>query len=960
MTSASGPAKRPRVLVAAVDPELRGRIRAWLSQGDAVACDVEEAPDATALLDTVPAGGGLPDVLVVDRAAGTVDLLARLLAHAPGLDVVLLTAEASGAADREGDRLGLADVLEHGELTPRRVRRCVAQVLRRQADRELWRRRSADQDADRALLQSRARLQAILDNSPAVMFLKDLDGRYEFVNPAFGAFFGKTPEELRGLSDHDVFPAGFAQELQAIDAGVLATGRAVEAEEEVPDGDGIRTYASIKFPLRDHDGALTGVCGIAFDVTARKEAELRLAASEHHHRQILAQLPGTLVSLFDRDLRCTLLQGQYLHENGLDHDALIGCDAGVVGDPEDAAVLLQPMRRALQGEQSTIRYTARHTGRTLLVQVLPYRDERRAIVGVVNVARDITTELTVQEQRRQAEERFRVAFDSAPIGMAILALDGRLIQVNEALTEILGHGSEALTAMAPFAFVHPEDAALVGAAYATLGPQSADLSHEHRIVAADGHTAWTHAQVTLITDEHGAPLHALMQVQDITERRRFEERLQHMADHDPLTGLLNRRGLEQALERHLATIRVQEPRGALLVLDLDGFKYVNDTLGHAAGDELIVTCAGALRERLRATDVLARLGGDEFAVLLPDSDEADACAVAAAVVEAVRRQTAAGVGRRPLGDVTASVGVALLTSGHILAEELLTNADLAMYDAKDAGKDGYSVYAGARYPVPKIRSQMTWVQRIASALEEDRFVLHAQPILDLARHEVALHEVLVRMLDDDGAVVPPSTFLPIAERFGLIADVDRWVLRHSITAMGVAAARGQRLPLSVNVSGPSTADPALPEFVAAQLAAARADPADLTVELTETAAVADIPRARRFAEALRENGSRFALDDFGAGFGSFYYLKHLPFDLLKIDGQFVKDALANPTDQLIIAAVTGIAAGMGKQTIAEYVPDDRHVEMLVQRGVTFGQGFFLGRPRPLQELVGQAPAAGRA
>jgi EAL domain-containing protein (putative c-di-GMP-specific phosphodiesterase class I) len=287
------------------------------------------------------------------------------------------------------------------------------------------------------------------------------------------------------------------------------------------------------------------------------------------------------------------------------------------------------------------------------------------------------------------------------------------------------------------------------------------------------------------------------------------------------------------------------------------------------------------------------------------------------------------------------------------AEEMLVNADLAMYDAKEAGKDRLAFYRSEGFEQPRIKAQMTWLQRIDRALQEDRFVLHAQPIVDLARDEIVQYEVLLRMVDEHGDVIPPDAFLPVAERFGTIGAIDRWVVSHAIREMGAVRVAGGRLPLAVNVSGLSAGDPELLDLIERELAHAGIEPCDLVVELTETAAVADIPRARRFAEALRELGCRFALDDFGAGFGSFYYLKHLPFDVLKIDGEFVKHADTNPTDRLVIAAVTEIARGMGKQTVAEFVPNDTAIDLLLRNGVDFGQGHHLGRPRPLRELLAQ-------
>ncbi|MCW3040734.1 MAG: hypothetical protein JWM31_2639 [Solirubrobacterales bacterium] len=449
---------------------------------------------------------------------------------------------------------------------------------------------------------------------------------------------------------------------------------------------------------------------------------------------------------------------------------------------------------------------------------------------------------------------------------------------------------------------------------------------------------------------------------DVTERNAVYQRLQHLADHDPLTGLVNRRRFEQEVDRHLALCRRYGPRGAVLLIDIDHFKYVNDTLGHGAGDELIAQIADALRQRLRESDVIARLGGDEFAVLLPQVDLAGATAVADSLVRGLRghaRGTADGRLRR----VTASIGLALPGEEEISADELLTRADLAMYDAKEAGRDRAEIYrdeaaeaeaeAGVGGPgsfgvATGIRTRVRWLDRVQAALEEDRFVLHGQPIVDLATGETVAHELLLRMLADDDSLIPPFAFLPVAERFGLIPAVDRWVVDKAIT---LAAAHGSRF--SINLSAKSLGSNELIGFIAERIAAAGVEPTVLTFEITETAAVTNIASARTFAEGLHDLGCRLSLDDFGAGFGTFSYLKHLPFDEVKIDGEFVSGCTASSFDQMVIDAVVQMASKLGKTTVAEFTGDRATADLLRNAGVTHAQGFYLGRPGPL--LLGDVP-----
>ncbi len=555
---------------------------------------------------------------------------------------------------------------------------------------------------------------------------------------------------------------------------------------------------------------------------------------------------------------------------------------------------------------------------------------------------------------RAAEERFHRAFDSCPIGMALTEPRGRHVRVNRSLCAITGYTDRDLLALPDAAIVHPEDRREHrGDIEALLAGRLDLLTTELRYLHAHGHEIWVALTATVLRDAHGGPHHVLRQVQDVTERRRYEERIQHMADHDALTGLFNRRRFEDEVARHGAWVNRYGTEGAVLVIDLDGFKFVNDTLGHSAGDRLLMTVASVLRARLRESDVLARLGADEFAVLLPRAGEDEAATVAESLIEALRHEPTRVEGQRRAA--TASIGIALFEGAEQSGEEVLVNADLAMYDAKHEGRDRFALHRPSRGAPPGTKARMTWANYIEQALDEDRFVLYAQPILELRSREVTRHELLLRMISDDGDVIPPGAFLGIAEQFDLVQRIDRWVTRRAIALLAERERAGHPLSLQVNLSARSLADGALLQIIERELPEAGIGRGQLTFEITETAAIANIRLARRFAGALDELGCCFALDDFGAGFGSFYYLKHLPFDYLKIDGEFVAQCLSSRTDQLLIDAVVGIARGLGKQTIAEFTTDEGILSFLAERGVDYAQGHHIGRAVPIEDSL--IPAA---
>jgi diguanylate cyclase (GGDEF)-like protein len=437
------------------------------------------------------------------------------------------------------------------------------------------------------------------------------------------------------------------------------------------------------------------------------------------------------------------------------------------------------------------------------------------------------------------------------------------------------------------------------------------------------------------------------------QMRRSRAHLEHLAHHDPLTDLPNRRAFEAALDTLVATSRRRGKHGAVVVIDLDGFKYVNDSRGHAVGDRLLVQAAEQLRESLRPTDLLGRLGGDEFAVLLPDTTPEEAEAVVHRLLDTVRGMVLLVEGGRAVR-TTASIGLAVFgPETRLSGEQLLVDADIAMYDAKEAGRDRLALSSGSDPHQLEMRERHTWLERVRDALDHDRFVLHGQPIVDLKTGEVRRYELLLRMIGDDGGLIPPGTFLNAAERGGVIGRVDRWVLRRSLAMLENEQFAGRRPCFSVNLSGASVGDAEVLALIEAGLGRLPQPEGALLIEVTETAAVVDLQRARAFAERLKELGCRLALDDFGSGYGSFAYLKQLPFDVLKIDGQFVKGLAHSREDQAVVTALVTIADALGKETVAEFVQDQATLDALRTYGVQQAQGYHVGRPAPYDSTTGR-------
>lgn len=602
-------------------------------------------------------------------------------------------------------------------------------------------------------------------------------------------------------------------------------------------------------------------------------------------------------------------------------------------------------------------FAVHRSGRQVPVHVSRTQVTNRDGSERVNLfVQDSTERKRVLDALIATENRFQTMFEHAPIGTALVDLTGTVVMANEAWCEVFAASRPSVERAGVMSLIHPADAGDAAAAFAAVTEQADLAGHEYRMAPGDAGERWVQIHQSLIRDAAGEPEFVLAHAIDVTDRRRFEQQLHHQANHDPLTGLLNRRGFAAELERQVALSRRYGPTGALVMLDLDGFKHVNDTLGHSAGDDLIITIGRALRSRLRETDVLARLGGDEFAVILLGVDSDEAALVAGDIAEAVR--TAGRLDQPLLRPVTASVGVVAFSHGDATAEDLMMRADLAMYDAKERGKDRVAVWQLPEDLDPSSTTRLAWIDQLKDALDHERFVLEAQPIIDLRSGRITEYELLIRLPSEDGELVPPGTFLYLAERYDLITDIDRWVTKQAIAMLADRKDIPADVGLTVNLSGRSIACAELADDIAAELRRTGVDPQRLTFELTETTAVADVPAARRFAERLSALGCQFALDDFGAGFGSFYYLKHLPVDRIKIDGEFVRNCVQNRSDQVTIESVVHLARGLGKRTVAEYVTDPETCTMLIELGVDGGQGFHFGRPQSLGDPMDARYAPG--
>lgn len=546
---------------------------------------------------------------------------------------------------------------------------------------------------------------------------------------------------------------------------------------------------------------------------------------------------------------------------------------------------------------------------------------------------------------------YRLWYDNTPTMSFTLTPEGEIVAANRFGAHFFGYHRSELTGRSIFS-LYADDA--VVSAHEFLADVCDQPGRPHRWEVRrrkkSGDLLWVRETARAITDPSDR-VTILMTCEDIDETYKLTEKLTHQANHDELTGLANRKAFEQRLGKVVDSAATEGTRHVLAYLDIDQFKIINDTCGHAAGDELVKQIARLLKSVVRKRDTLARMGGDEFALLIEDCALDAGLTLIGALKSRIQGHQFLWRGRTY--HTTASVGVTVIDRNASSVESVMSMVDTACYAAKDAGRNRVHVYEKDDEAVVARHGEMRWATRISDALREDRFELNFQRItpVDASRDDGDHYELLVRMRDESGLVVAPGEFLPAAERYNLADKLDRWVIARALQWLRSDPRLIERLHLcSINLSGQSMGNEEILAYIFEQLDAGGVPAEKLCFEVTETAAISDLVNATRFITQLKDRGCRFALDDFGSGFSSFAYLKNLPVDFLKIDGTFVRDIVSDSIDYQMVRSINEIGHVMGKKTIAEFVEDLSVLSKLEAVGVDYVQGYGIGRPTPISEF----------
>ena len=571
---------------------------------------------------------------------------------------------------------------------------------------------------------------------------------------------------------------------------------------------------------------------------------------------------------------------------------------------------------------------------------------------IISLSYYIKKQKHAEESLLKSEERFRALYYDNPSMFFTVDTHGIVISVNQYGAEHLGYSIDDLIGESVLKVFYEEDKEKAQD-YLQTCLSKPDVIHRWslRKIRKDNSVLWVREAARVIFNNE-AKASVLIVCEDITESHELSAKLTYQASHDSLTGLVNRREFERRAERLLSSNGINKDEHALCFMDLDQFKVINDTCGHVAGDEMLRQLTSELQDIVRKRDTLARLGGDEFGILMEHCSLDDACRVATSLQKAVQDYQFSWEGQN--FKIGVSIGLVAITETTANLTELLKEADTACYMAKERGRNRIHIYHAEDSETAQRHGEMQWVARLNHALAEDRFCLYVQTIEPLEVDGNIHYEFLIRMVDEKGETILPETFLPAAERYNLISQIDLWVIKYAFNHLADNPVFLEKLDFcSINLSGQSLTNPDILELIINRLVVSEFEAEKICFEITETAAISNLSSAIKFISTLKKLGCRFALDDFGSGFSSFAYLKNLPVDYLKIDGMFVKDMVDDPIDRAMVKSINEIGHVMGMQTIAEYVENDVIKGMLKEIGVNFVQGFGIGEPLPFDALLRQ-------
>ncbi|APV52399.1 hypothetical protein BWI17_10610 [Betaproteobacteria bacterium GR16-43] len=765
--------------------------------------------------------------------------------------------------------------------------------------------------------------------------MADAQGGCSFVNQAWEDYTGRQLENELGVrwleSVHDEDRA----DVDGVWQEALGFRRAFEAEYRLRRADGLYGWIHhAAVPIHDETGRLAGFLGTCHDITERRDAELDARAKERTIRVLADNVPALIASYDGATLQCRFANNAYARTWGYTVDSILGKTVREVIGEAGYAAISPYIQRVLKGETVVYERPIRDSEggeRIIEATLLPQIDEAGRTIAATVMINDITRHRMAEQSVRESEERLRKFADATDEGI-IFHDRGVLSDCNPAILRLTGYTYDEIVGTEIARYIPPELQETV----MNNVRMGYERPYESAINAKDGTRIPVELEGRVMP--YKGKTYRMTAIRDIRDRKEAEARIQFLAHHDTLTGLPNRALLMDRLEFILAAAQRRGNFVAILFIDLDNFKTVNDSLGHAAGDALLRVVANRIEDALRSADVVSRLGGDEFLVVLPELEhEQDAVMVAEKLIASVS-ETVPMEGQSL--SVSPSIGISLYPRDGTTVEALIKNADAAMYLAKERGRSNYQFF-NERLSQAAFHA-LTMETRLREAIKHEQFTLHYQPQVRVDTGAVTGLEALIRWPQEDGSFLEPKEFIPIAEQRGLIMAIGTWVLRQACRQNRLWQVSGlPKLPIAVNLSAIQFKQKNLVDVVERALEESGLEAQYLEVELTESMLLEDTTGIARTLEGLKALGVKLAIDDFGTGHSSLMHLKRLPIDKLKIDRTFVQDVPGDPDDVAITAAIIDLARNMGITSIAEGVEKPEQLAFLRARGCEQMQGFLV-------------------
>lgn len=820
--------------------------------------------------------------------------------------------------------------------------------------------------AEASLQESQRRLRSLYESTPAMLHSIDAHGNLLTVSDTWLAKMGYSREDVIGRNSADFLaPSSHEYARSVVLPRYLLTGRCDNVEYQMVRKDGSLMDVKLSAIMeRDANGQPVRSLAILEDITEKHAVEAALHANQE---RLSLATQANEIGIWEM----TLPEGELTWSDmmftifGLPRDQFTGQLDDLIRciHPDDLAYTRHELVAAIKGHKPLdFDFRVLHPNghvRYVYGRAVVFRDAKGQATRILGANYDVTDRKLMERELAEKHELLRVTLHS--IGDAVITTDaqGRVQWLNPVAERMTGWLSEAARGKPLHLVFH-----IVNELSRELEPSPFERCQNGQmhvgqvdhtlLISQDGKEYGIEDSAAPIRDAEGKMLGVVVVFRDVTEQRRMGHEMSFRATHDELTGLVNRAEFDKRLTRVLSEAQQHDTSHALMYIDLDQFKLVNDACGHSVGDQLLCQVTQLLQGCVRSRDTLARLGGDEFGVILEHCTVDQAHRVAQDICDQMEEFRFIHDGRR--FRIGTSIGLVPLDKRWVSTAAVLQAADTSCYAAKEAGRNRVHAWFDTDQAMRVRKGEMRWASRLEQALDDNRFILYAQRIMPIhaAGATDALHcEILLRLREPDGSLILPNAFLPAAERFHMASRIDRWVVRHVFDWLGSQNQEGlQRIhTIAVNLSGQSISDPNFHRFMQELISDGRVDVSKLCLEITETAAVTNLADAGSFIDSMRERGVRMALDDFGSGASSFGYLKTLPVDYLKIDGQFIKDLVNDPLDQATVRCFCEVARVMNIQTVAEFVETPQALQALRDLGVDHAQGYMVHKPQPLVDLL---------